>query len=50
MSDDLILTDRVAEAGDVIETEDVYELTAQALAYLAEAPVAFAPEATGSAQ
>lgn len=36
MDDALELTDRVAERGDVIETEDVFELTPAAMAYLAQ--------------
>jgi len=36
--DEMTLTERVAEPGDVIETEDVYEITPEALAYLAANP------------
>lgn len=35
-ADTLTLTDRVAERGDVIETEAVFELTPKAMAYLAQ--------------
>jgi hypothetical protein len=34
--DDLVLTERVATAGAVIDTEPTYELTEAGLAYIAE--------------
>lgn len=36
MDADQIISERVAEAGDVIATEPCFELTEAALAYLAE--------------
>ena len=40
----LTLTDRVADAGSVIETEDVFEVTGDAIRYLASHSLANAPD------
>jgi hypothetical protein len=44
MDDALVLTHRVAEIGDVVEVEPVFELSPEAMAYLASTPAEFAPE------
>lgn len=44
MDEALLLTDRIADAGSVIETEDVFELTGDAIRYLATHNLASAPE------
>lgn len=41
--DDLLLTERVAGPGDVIETEACFEITGDAIRYLATHELASAP-------